>query len=239
MKILLIGGYGRLGKAIAQKLSERSVDFSIIEKSQTESFDVFKKTIVHAIEQYKRIILLDVSTAQTTLKISQFLEQYSLKEIYLVVGTTGHSSECCESLKSLALSIPVCIVPNFSKGILLLNALLRKVLSTEQSVSAFAKSLGFDISLIDKHHKHKKDAPSGTAFLINQILGLEKHQISSVREGETIGVHSINFKSQNESVELTHTAHSRDVFAEGACDLCVRFYDKNLKSGLYSAADIF
>jgi 4-hydroxy-tetrahydrodipicolinate reductase len=141
----------------------------------------------------------------------------------LLSGTTGLTDEDIQALQVAALKIPVLWAPNLSQGIALMSALLRQ---TAEALGEHAK-----IAITDIHHIHKVDAPSGTALALScavmegrsRRLQGPGHQndegepvITSVREGEVIGEHTVSFVLSDEEIEITHRANTRDVFAKGA-----------------------
>lgn len=266
LKVFLLGASGRLGQKIAQKLSKNHIEFVSVLREYTESFDAFQNFIYNAcLETKKYILLLDVSLPNVTHNIGNFLvemmrmrvdhkaqfnddKSISLKNEFtmkrwtidgFIVGTTGHSQECRKVLTELSAHLPICLAPNFSKGIFLLSKLLNAQITQKQNFAALAQENSFHISLRDVHHKHKKDAPSGTALWLNQWLKLPSESIESIRIDDVIGEHSIFFATQNETIELSHKVTSREVFADGACDLIIHFFKKQLPSGMYSVSDIW
>ena len=149
----------------------------------------------------------------------------------VVIGTTGFSNDEMETIGTLAHEIPCVQAPNMSMGV----NLMFKV------VEDMAKALGggFDVEIIEAHHHHKKDAPSGTAVKLAQNLAAalgrdleqvgvyERHGIigerrpeeigiQTIRGGDIVGEHTVLFAGVGERLELTHRAHSRDNFARGA-----------------------
>lgn len=149
----------------------------------------------------------------------------------MVVGTTGHSEADKAAIRDAALSIPMVWASNFSTGVNTLFWLTRKA----------AEILGpsFDLEVVEMHHRLKKDAPSGTATTLLEILGdvrkLQLDQalrhgrkgitgertsseigIHALRGGDVVGDHTVIFATNGERVELTHKASSRDTFANGA-----------------------
>jgi 4-hydroxy-tetrahydrodipicolinate reductase len=141
----------------------------------------------------------------------------------LLSGTTGLTDEDIQALQDAALKVPVLWAPNLSQGIALMSALLRQ---TAEALGEHAK-----IAITDIHHIHKVDAPSGTALALScavlegrsRRLQGPGHQndegepvITSVREGEVIGEHTVSFVLSDEEIEITHRANTRDVFAKGA-----------------------
>lgn len=129
----------------------------------------------------------------------------------LLVGTTGLGVAETEALKAAALSAPILIAPNTSLGINLMLGFARDA----------AARLGpdFAISVDDLHHAGKKDAPSGTALALAQAIAPESPgdiSITSRRDGEAAGTHTVTFKSALETLQLVHCAKDRSIFAKGA-----------------------
>lgn len=169
----------------------------------------------------------------------------------LVMGTTGHSEANRALLETTAKSVPVVYSPNFSVGVNTLFWLTRK--------AAELLGHGFDLEIIETHHRLKKDAPSGTAKKLGEILcqvrdlDFEKNVrygregmpgerpdaevgIHSVRGGDVVGDHTVIFAAQGERLELTHKASSRETFAAGALR-AARWVAKK-PPGLYSMEDV-
>ncbi len=164
-----------------------------------------------------------------------------------VNGTTGFSEKELESFWNAAKRIPIVLAPNMSIGVNLLFTL----------VEIAARSLhGCDVEIIEAHHRHKKDSPSGTAKRLVEILkrvrgdmkevhgrrGLHGERtaqelgVLSIRAGDIPGDHTVLFAGQGERIELTHRAISRLAFARGTLE-AIRFVVKR-EPGLYSMADV-
>lgn len=150
----------------------------------------------------------------------------------LVIGTTGHMQAELDAIADAAKFIPILYSPNFSFGVaLFLDAAAR-----------FSKALQgtCTVDIIETHHIHKKDCPSGTALAIADAIGNprdnEKVAICSIRRDEVVGEHSVIFECGDEQIELKHTAHSRDAFAKGAL-MAAKFLAKQ-SPGLYSLKDL-
>lgn len=131
----------------------------------------------------------------------------------LVLGTTGHSAAQKKTIRQTAEKIPLVFAANFSVGVNTLFALARRA----------AKSLGedFDVEIVEAHHRTKKDAPSGTAKRLAEIItevrpATKDFPIHSVRAGDVVGDHKVIFAGPGERLELTHRASSRETFARGA-----------------------
>jgi 4-hydroxy-tetrahydrodipicolinate reductase len=169
----------------------------------------------------------------------------------MVIGTTGFNTAELDELKSLAKRFPCVLSPNMSVGV----NLIFKV------ISEMARTLGddYDIEVIEAHHRLKKDAPSGTALKIAEVLaravdrdlnqvgvyarkgliGERKKQeigIQTIRAGDIVGDHTILFGGMGERIELTHRASSRDTFARGA--LRAAGWVVTQPPGLYDMMDV-
>lgn len=162
----------------------------------------------------------------------------------LVIGTTGHSQDEKSEIEKASRSIPILYSPNFSFGMALcLDAVSRF------GKALFGKSL---IDIVETHHIHKKDSPSGTALALANAVGdgkvatesaLKAHRnkeeilVHSIRQGDVIGEHTVIFECGIEKIELKHTCHSRDAFAQGAL-MGAKFLAKQ-SPGLYSLKNLF
>jgi len=152
----------------------------------------------------------------------------------VVIGTTGLENAQLKKIKQAAGKIPVVFSPNMSLGV---NVLFRLVKEAAQKLGA-----GYKVDIVEAHHVHKKDAPSGTAKrlaeLIKQAPGhkKEKVKIDSIREGEIVGEHQVRFESTQDMITIKHSAKTRDIFARGAL-AAARFAVKQ-KPGLYDMQDI-
>lgn len=169
----------------------------------------------------------------------------------LVIGTTGHTDPQLAAIRAGAARIPIVHAPNFSVGVNTLFWLTRQA----------AEILGpsFDLEVIEMHHRMKKDAPSGTAKRLAEILAEARELnysedarhgrfgivgertdreigIHAVRGGDVVGDHTVIFAAQGERVELTHKASSRETFARGALRAALWVHGK--APGLYDMQDV-
>jgi 4-hydroxy-tetrahydrodipicolinate reductase len=151
----------------------------------------------------------------------------------LVIGTTGHSPEQRRIIEETAKSLPIVFASNFSVGVNALFALTGRA----------AEVLGdeFDLEIIETHHVMKKDAPSGTAKTLADILKQARKSdkeipIQSIREGEVVGEHTVIFAGAGERLELVHRAQSRETFAKGALRAAGWVIGK--PAGLYTMQDV-
>ena len=213
LRIALVGAAGRMGQAIADVAASENAE--IVAKS-----DLGDEIALAGAE-----VLIDFSHPDASRSICDAAIK---SKVPLVMGTTGHSTKQRDEIAAAVKQIAVVFASNFSVGINALFAL------TERA----AKILGddFDLEIVEVHHRMKKDAPSGTAKTLAEILqralptknlrhgreGIsgerEKSEIGihSVRGGDVVGDHTVIFAGQGERVELTHRAGSRETFARGA-----------------------
>ena len=193
-------------------------------------------------------VVIDFSTPDATLNHLRAVVQHRRA---MVIGTTGFNALELEELKSMARQVPCVCSPNMSVGV----NLIYKV------IGEMAKTLGdeYDIEVIEAHHRLKKDAPSGTALKIAEVLagalnrdlsqvgvyarkgliGERKKQeigIQTIRAGDIVGDHTILFGGMGERIEVTHRASSRDTFARGA--LRAAQWVVRQQPGLYDMMDV-
>lgn len=193
-------------------------------------------------------VVIDFSAPEATLA---HLRAVAQQKRAMVIGTTGFNAVQLEELKSLARQVPCVCSPNMSVGV----NLIYKV------IGEMARTLGeeYDIEVIEAHHRLKKDAPSGTALKIAEVLaqavnrdleqvgvyarkglvGERKKQeigIQTIRAGDIVGDHTVLFGGMGERIEVTHRASNRDTFARGALR-AARWVVKQ-PPGLYDMMDV-
>jgi 4-hydroxy-tetrahydrodipicolinate reductase len=177
-------------------------------------------------------VILDVSVPEGTRRALAYAVEARTP---FITGVTGLSDDDVEAIEIASTVIPVLAAANFSIGVAALLSLLPK----------FARSLpGYDVSLIDVHHRSKRDSPSGTARLIvdalNQGRMLDERiridDVVSIRAGGIPGQHAIAFTSMGEEIRIEHRALSRTSFAEGA--LAVARWMARQRPGRYGMADV-
>jgi 4-hydroxy-tetrahydrodipicolinate reductase len=238
-RVIITGSKGRMGQALlACAPQHREVEVI----GQIDQGDDLASVIG------KGDVVVDFSLHQVTPRIAELCARHNKA---LVIGTTGHSDEGKSQISGFKLQIPMVLSSNFSTGVNTLFWLTRK--------AAEILGPGYDLEIIEMHHRLKKDAPSGTAKSLAEILaGVRKQQLSkvarhgregivgeraseeigihSVRGGDAIGDHTVIFATNGERVELTHKASSRDTFAHGA--LRAAIWVVKQKPGLYDMQDV-
>ncbi len=259
MQIAIMGVAGRMGRSIAEVISDKNPDF-LSGGSVVSGADEIGKTIGSLIGREnvnalitdqtqalfaKSDVVIDFTSPDALESHCQFAKNTNTA---LVVGTTGLLDEHMNMLRSTAESVPVVYAPNMSLGV---NVLLSLV---EKTASILGEE--FDIEIFEAHHKHKKDAPSGTAIALghsaakgrdienftpnyNDRIGERESGdigFSVMRGGDIVGEHSVFFAGRGERIELAHKATDRKIFARGAVHAALWVKDKT--AGLYSMYDV-
>lgn len=237
-KVVIYGSKGRMGKALIDGIEQSSS----LELAGTidagDPLDVIASADA----------VIDFSYAEATERaLDKCLELGKI----IIIGTTGHNNELRNRISEAAKSIPVIFSPNYSVGVNTLFWLTRK--------AAEILGPGFDAEVIEVHHRLKKDAPSGTARRLAEILtevkeldynkdarhgrfGMpgERSQnevgVHAVRGGDVVGDHTVLLAAPGDRIELIHRASSRETFARGA--LRAALWAQDRKPGLYDMQDV-
>lgn len=199
MKVI-ISGYGKMGHMVEKELAKQ--DLELVEAS--ESIQATNPEIA------KECVCIDFTTPDAFKANYKFIAQHFKAA---VIGTTGWHNIEADVIKAFEdAGTPMIYASNFSLGVNALYAAVKKV-------GTMLKDKGYTPSIEEVHHIHKLDAPSGTAItlgkLIENTLG-EKPEISSVREGEVPGTHTVTLDSSVDKLTLRHEAYSREGLAKGA-----------------------
>lgn len=212
------GSQGKMGSALQALLKKENFPNLVCSS-------LFDKNAPLSLSSAQSIdVLIDFTEPKATLNFLPILKE--LKKA-IVIGTTGFSEEEKNEIRKLSQSVPVVFSPNMSIGV---NVLFDLVQSAAKLLPA-----EFSSHIIEIHHPHKKDVPSGTALkLKNEIQ--RPVSIESIRGGDVVGEHTVYFLSQGERLELTHRATSRTIFARGA--LKAAEWIVKQKPGLYSMQDV-
>ena len=261
VKVAILGCSGRMGRNLIQAAIEhKSVELiggSVRAGSSFENFDLGEMAGIGAIglktttDHHSLLaadVLIDFTAIEATLEHIAWCQQYNKA---LVIGTTGFSEPQVDVIKAAGTDIPVILAPNTSVGVNLLFKLLEVT----------AKAIGdyTDIEIFEAHHRFKKDAPSGTAVKMGQViadtLGRDLNKVAvygregitderdpntigfaTVRAGDIVGEHTAYFADIGERIELTHKASSRMTFALGA--MRAAFWLSEAEAGFYDMQDV-
>ncbi len=262
--VCVIGAAGRMGRTLVRCLQERIVSdlklVGAVEAVECAEADKDAGLVAGIGEAGIRIscglqefpeadVFIDFSSHQGT---AGNAERISGWRKAMVIGTTGLTVEEKAKVERAAKIIPIVMAPNMSVGVNLL-------LSSVEKAAAALKGKGYDVEVIERHHRRKKDAPSGTALAFGEAaargLGWDLKQVSvhgrqglvgerpgeqigfhAVRGGDIIGDHTVLFATDGECIEFSHRATTRDAFAVGA--LSAAAWVAGRKPGLYSMRDV-
>ena len=238
-KIIITGAKGRMGQALAACATSHP-NLQIV--GQVDVGDDLSSLIAGC------DAVIDFSSHTATAGVAELCAKHQKA---LVIGTTGHNDTDTFEISKTKTHIPIVWASNYSTGVNTLFWLTRKA----------AEILGpdFDLEVIEMHHRLKRDAPSGTAKSLAEILADVRHLqyneaarhgregivgqrttseigIHSIRGGDVVGDHTVVFANVGERVELTHKASSRDTFANGA--LRAAAWVVNQKPGIYDMQDV-
>ena len=249
-RIVVCGAMGRMGASII-RLAQNSEHFSVVAGVERKE-ECRENTGCVVVDDLARVVknadvVIDFTAPIATLGHIPIVVAAGKA---MVIGTTGFTPEQLQEIRSAAGKIPVVFSPNMSVG---LNLLFRLVKEAARALS------DYDIEIVELHHNRKKDAPSGTAAKLADIMATElgrkmsdvgvygrqgdvgartKEEIGvmAVRAGDIVGDHTVYFAGQGERVELTHRAHSRDTLASGA--LKAARWLTGRQPGLYEMLDV-
>lgn len=246
IKILVNGCNGRMGQEVIKAINSNDdlMLLSGFDRENTGEYTFPVYTNINEIDE-KPDVIVDFSVPVATLNILEYAKQTNTP---VVIATTGFNGEQINQISEFSKYIPIFKSSNMSYDINLMAKLLADLA---------LKLKGTDIEIIETHHNRKIDSPSGTAILladsINNALGgnmkyefdrHNKHEkrnkneigFSSIRGGNIVGEHIVQFYGENETFEIKHTCYSRTVFAEGA--LKAAKYIVNQENGLYNMNDL-
>jgi len=250
IKVGLFGAGGRVGRLIMEDVRHESeMALGAIYVRNELNFSVDSSVLItndmNVLLQNSDVVI-DFSLPEATQKL---LECAMENPKPLVIGTTGLDVHQLNLLKSASELMPVLYATNMSLGVALLNKLVYTAAKTLKE---------FDIEIVEQHHRHKKDAPSGTALTLAHSaaaargLDLDKVRISgrdgnigertkdeiavmALRGGDIVGRHTVGFYNEGEFVELHHTATSRNTFSKGS--IRAAKWLAGQENGLYNISD--
>tara|TARA_B100001123_G_scaffold155124_1_gene179686 strand:+ start:1059 stop:1799 length:741 start_codon:yes stop_codon:yes gene_type:complete len=244
LKVAISGSTGRMGIALINAIS-KDKDFKLIggvagvsnSNIGEDLGEIAGKSVIGAALSSKLSdlpeidVLIDFSEAKFSLQSVEYAKDHN---IALVLGTTGYKEEDLSNIEEASKFTPLLKAPNTSMGI----AYLKKIIDlTSDSLSNFD-----DLQILEKHHKDKKDLPSGTSldlanFLSERIVREGPVNIESERTGDLVGEHKIILSNDLETIELSHKVLDRSIYAKGA--LIGAKWLKSKPNGLYTMIDIY
>ncbi|CAM3990296.1 4-hydroxy-tetrahydrodipicolinate reductase [Vreelandella rituensis] len=262
-RIAIVGVAGRMGRTLVNAVEQEAgatLAGGIVEPgSSLVGTDIGElagqgKLGVTAVDSLAAIVddfdvLIDFTAPQVTLSNLAFCAEHGKR---MVVGTTGMNDAELAELDGYRAKLPMVFAPNMSVGVNLTLKLL------ETAAKALGDE-GYDIEVIEAHHRHKVDAPSGTALKMGEVVAeslgrsLDEHGVftregqcgprtdkeigfATVRAGDIVGEHTVMFATEGERIEITHKASSRMTFAKGAVRAARWVADKEI--GRYDMQDV-
>ena len=256
MTLIKIGISGCLGRMGQEIIAEVKKDKRLKYVGGFDKPDKGKNTHITRSQVFKEAdVIIDFSTPVSTIQNVKYAENnkdINRNKTALIVGTTGINKSQLKKIELASKKIPILFSPNMSLGVNLLFEIVKNSASKLNSVD-------YDIEIAETHHKHKIDAPSGTALSLGEHAAkgrkvnfsnkkifdrtgkLNKRSqgqigFSVTRGGEIAGEHTVSFIGENDRIDITHKANNRSIFVKGAIEAAV-FISKK-KSGLYSVKDM-
>jgi len=240
INIVLCGASGRLGMEFLKE-TKKYPSINLMEcisskkninvgKKFSEFTDLdFELTLKDSLAETEVAdVLMDMSSPKFFEEIVKYCKS---KKVPLILASTGHSEEQIDILRELSQIVPIMHAPNLSVGINLVKKILNFYLLDD---------LANSIEIIETHHKNKLDSPSGTAIELRNLIESKnsevKISVKSIRDEDSVGIHTIKLNMANETIEITHRANSRKIFAKGA--ITAVHWIKTQKPGLYSLGNI-
>ncbi|WP_439101807.1 4-hydroxy-tetrahydrodipicolinate reductase [Congregibacter sp.] len=255
VRVAIAGGNGRMGRTLIE-LVESSNDLFLsavtlaLDESVPQPSPAAAALYTHDIDEAlaRADVLIDFTTPATSAQHGVACAQAGVS---WVVGTTGLDESQQAAVNAAAQKVAICQSANFSTGV---NLMLRLV-----ELASRASDSDTDLEVVEAHHRHKVDAPSGTALAIGKAMAagrgvaLDDHAVmtregitgervdgtigfATIRGGDIVGDHTALFASEGERLEITHRAGTREAFARGACRAAAWLAGK--PAGLYDMQDV-
>lgn len=212
-KIAIVGANGKMGSAVCKRLEN--------------DFEIIKVELGDSVENYNNLdVVIDFATHETSVNSAKFCAK---TKVPLIIGSTGQTDDEMKVIKMASSKTAILKSGNFSIGIAIVKKLISIILKEEID----------DVTILEKHHKSKKDSPSGTAIELASLIKQKNQnlQILSQRGGKEVGIHEIDFYFKDEKITLSHQAFSRQAFADGVF-LAVNYILSVNKAGFYSMQNI-
>jgi 4-hydroxy-tetrahydrodipicolinate reductase len=260
--ILVPGAAGKMGRMVIEAIAERQSDARVCAALERPGHPSLGQAITPGVQvtadpdaalaTCDAFIDFTAPTASVALcQAAAARARGGGKRVAAVVGTTGLDEAQRAALHEAARDLPMVVAANFSLGVNLLCGLV------EQAARALGED--FDLEIVEVHHKHKRDAPSGTAIAIGEALArgrgwaygeVKRHTrdgdvgarpareigVLAVRGGDVVGDHTAHFLGPNERIEITHRAGARQIFARGAVRAAL--WAVHRPPGLYGMRDV-
>lgn len=233
VSLIIMGAAGRMGSTLI-RLAQDVPDLNIVAVVERAEFSdklskgpICSTSLAEVLPQFPTAVVIDFTTPETSMQSARLAAASGNP---IVIGTTGLDEGQKKELEALACKIPLFFSPNMSVGVNVLLEILPALVNMLE---------GYDLEVMEIHHRLKKDAPSGTALRLAEVLAQAKGWslsesgrycregitgerpdkeigVQTLRGGDVVGVHTVYCMGPGERIEITHQAHSRDNFANGA-----------------------
>ena len=229
--ILIHGATGRMGQSLLRLAGERE-DLEVVAAVSP----TIEQRVVDGIPRFRASELAGVPKFDVAIDFSRsegfdgVLTLCAARGAALVSGTTALTDAQEAAMDAAATHVPILWASNFSLGVAVLASLVQRA----------AHALpGWDCDIVEAHHTRKLDAPSGTALTLGSIAGKQgaSPRYASLRAGDIVGEHTVQFTTDGERIELIHRATNRDIFARGA--LAAAVWLSGRQAGRYALEDLF
>ena len=232
VRVLIHGATGRMGQALLRLAGEGADDEAVVVAAVSRNPG---QRVVDGVPQFAARELNGVPEFDVAIDFSlpqafdAILASCVARGVALVSGTTGLEPRQLDALQEASARIPVLSAANFSLGVAVLGDLVER---------AAAALRGWDCDIVESHHVHKKDMPSGTALALGEFAGQggAHPRYVALRAGDIVGEHAVQFTGMGERIELIHRAGNRDIFARGALYAAARLAGR--EPGRYQLRDV-
>jgi len=255
--VVVLGAKGRMGNTLVN-LALADDELNLVGACEREGHAggmdyegcITSDCLEELLPQVPGAVIIDFTAPEASVAMAKIAAKHGNPA---VIGTTGLTKEQLDELAVSAKQVPLFWAPNMSVGV---NVLLKVLPMLVQALGE-----GYDMEMVETHHKMKKDSPSGTALKIAQclaeardwvyddvkkhcrdgIIGERPHKeigVQTLRGGDVVGDHSVFFFGPGERIEVSHRAHSREMFASGAMK-AAKWLARQKPGKLYAMADIF
>ena len=259
INVVILGASGKMGENLIKTVDEHSVcclhaaivrkESSVLAQPVNISSDVpINFSVMDAATIQSSDVLIDFSSPEATLTHAALAVEHKKP---IVIGTTGFSDEQLAQLEAFSKQVPLVVAPNMAIGV---NVMLKALGYVSRLIGQQS-----DIEIIESHHRYKKDAPSGTALKMGEVIAqaqslnfndvaqfsydrvVEKRDrktigFSSIRAGNVIGEHQALFALEGEQIEISHKSSSRQVYAQGAVEAAIWLIKQ--PNGFYDMQDV-
>lgn len=231
VRLMIHGANGRMGQALLRLAAEQPAAFTVVAAVSRKP----AQRVVDGVPFFASSELAGAPAFDAAIDFSlpeafdPVLALCADRGAGFVSGTTGLTDAQRGALDAAAAKIPLCWASNFSLGVAVLTDLVERAAGTLP---------GWDCDIVEAHHVHKKDAPSGTALTLGAAAeqGGAQPRYASLRAGDIVGEHVVQFAGLGERIELTHRAANRDIFARGALHVAAKLHGR--APGAYRVRDL-